>query len=102
FVRACDFPPYPRAFTEIEGIRWDIAKADVITDLTRPAGVSPDTLIVVSSAALLVFAADCAVLARPHSYSTPTVQSEYPATGAGGSRRLITHTGVARLCSSVL
>ena len=94
FVRACNFPPYPRAFTEIDGIRGDIAKIDVITERTRPAGAPPGTLIVASSAALLVFAADCAVLAWHQSYSTPSVQLEYPATGAGSSRRLTAHTGV--------
>ena len=94
FVRACNFPPYPRAFTEIDGIRGDIAKIDVIRERRRPAGAPPGTLIVASSAALLVFAADCAVLAWHQSYSTPSVQLECPATRAGSSRRLIAHTGV--------
>jgi len=70
FVRACDFPPYPKAFTEIEGIRREIAKIDVITERPRPAGVPPGALIAASSEALLVFAADSAVRAWDEAYFT--------------------------------
>jgi methionyl-tRNA formyltransferase len=70
FVRACDFPPYPKAFTEIEGVRREIARIDVITECSRPAEVLPGALIVASSAALHVFAADCAVRAWDQSYFT--------------------------------